>query len=99
MNEFDFREIYGNPTPQPTTIHSTLKKDTKFVQRSKANNWKSDIVAFFQLKSKKDISTEGDKTLEACIDAANISDGASLPKKVKAFTPWTIFAKKIIAHA
>ena len=63
MNEFDFREIYGNPTPQPTTIHSTLKKDTKFVQRSKANNWKSDIVAFFQLKSKKDISTEGDKTL------------------------------------
>ena len=42
------------------------------------------MVAFLQLSSYEYISTEGDKTLEACIDVENISDGAFLRKKNKA---------------
>ena len=39
------------------------------------------MVAFLQLSSYEYISTEGDKTLEACIDVENISDGVFCKKK------------------
>ena len=38
------------------------------------------MVAFLQLSSYEYISTEGDKTLEACIDVENISDGVFCKK-------------------